>query len=480
MPRIRLPYNYEPRHYQLRLNKYMDAGGKRALCIWHRRAGKDLTFINILAKKSYERVGAYYYYFPTQASARKIIWNGMNRDGFKFLDYFPKDYVKHVNNQEMYIEFINGSIFQIIGTDRLDVVGVNPVGCVFSEYSLQNPKGWQLVQPILRENDGWAIFNGTMRGAANHMTKLYKRVKSSPRWYSEVLTIRDTGAISEEMVEQDIMDGEISRELAMQEYYCDILSSTAGAYYSTYLNQAEKEGRICDVPVNPLHPVYTGWDLGIDNAMGIWFFQIYDKNIYFLAYYEKTNEGLRHYMTELERRGYHYARHFAPWDVSRRDLASGLTLHENARKMGLDFDKVKRTSRVTDDIELCRCRFPRAYFDQRGCEFGLEALGSYHQKQDEKRSMEGRPVFTNSPEHDWSSNCADSFRTVMRAWDLGMCKLRPGMFAAKGKSKPLQTNYLGKKGEDIPLHMQKRGNSSWGKEYDEEMEDETKEYQEKY
>jgi phage terminase large subunit len=38
---------------------------------------------------------------------------------------------------------------------------------------------------------------------------------------------------------------------------------------------AEQQGRICDVPVNPDLPVHTAWDIGVDDAMAIWCFQVY-------------------------------------------------------------------------------------------------------------------------------------------------------------------------------------------------------------
>ncbi len=127
----------------------MDNGVKRAVAVWHRRAGKDKTLINLIIKKAFERKGTYYYYFPTQAQGRKIIWNGMDKAGMPFLDHVPKELIAQKKDQEMLIKLTNGSIIQIVGTDRGEVVGPNPVGCVFSEYSLQNPIAWQFVQPIL-------------------------------------------------------------------------------------------------------------------------------------------------------------------------------------------------------------------------------------------------------------------------------------------------------------------------------------------
>lgn len=149
------------------------------------------------------QVGTYYYLFPTYAQGKKILWDGIDKQGFKFLDHFPPPLVRSKNEQEMQIELVNGSIAQIIGTDKMDsIVGTNPVGCVFSEYALQNPKGWDLIRPILRENGGWAVFAYTPRGH-NHGKELYDMAKTNPDWYCDLRTVRDTAAISEQDIEAD-------------------------------------------------------------------------------------------------------------------------------------------------------------------------------------------------------------------------------------------------------------------------------------
>lgn len=43
------------------------------------------------------------------------------------------------------------------------------------------------------------------------------------------------------------------------------------------------------------------------------------------------------------------------------------------------------------------------WIDKDGCEAGIEAVGWYHEKRDENRSI------GLGPEHDWSSHGADSF-----------------------------------------------------------------------
>jgi len=219
MPTITLPHKFEPRPYQLPFFRAMDGGLKRAVLVHHRRAGKDKACLNFLTKKMLERVGAYFYILPTYTQAKKIIWEGIDKDGFKFLDHIPKEIRKRVDNTEMVIELKNGSIFRLIGSDKIDsIVGTNPVGIVFSEYSLQDPSAWQMLRPILAENGGWAVFNFTPRGK-NHAYGIFKIASKSEHWFCDRLTIKDTNVLSVADMDREREEG-MSQELIDQEYFC--------------------------------------------------------------------------------------------------------------------------------------------------------------------------------------------------------------------------------------------------------------------
>ena len=101
----------------------MDSGYKRACCVWHRRSGKSKTLLNFTIKKAFERVGVYYHAFPEYGQGRKILWDGIDKDGFKVMDHIPQALRKATNKQEMKIELVNGSIWQIIGADNYDSPG---------------------------------------------------------------------------------------------------------------------------------------------------------------------------------------------------------------------------------------------------------------------------------------------------------------------------------------------------------------------
>lgn len=225
---INLPHRFTPRNYQLPFLKAWDSGMKRMFLVWHRRSGKDKTVVANLAKRMMERVGTYYYALPTYSQARKVVWLGADKAGFKFLDHFPKELIESVNQQEMSIKFVNGSLFQLIGADNIDrIVGTNPIGVVFSEYSLMKPDVWNFISPILRENEGWAIFIMTPRGT-NHAWDLMQTVKNDKNWFVQTLTVEDTKALSQEQLDE--ARNEMPQDLFKQEYYCTFIDNGLGFF----------------------------------------------------------------------------------------------------------------------------------------------------------------------------------------------------------------------------------------------------------
>lgn len=424
--RIRIPYNFIPRDYQLPVFRTVPYKKKRGVTVWHRRAGKEKSELNLVINQMTERVGTYYYFFPTFAQGRKVLWDGIDRDGFRYMDHFPKELVLKKNHAEMKIVIKDkdgneGSVFQIVGTDNFDyIMGTNPIGCVFSEYSLQNPAAWEYIRPILAENGGWAIFNLTPRGE-NHAYDLYEMARTNPDWFCELLTVDDTKrpdgspVISEQMIQEE-RDSGMSEDMIDQEYYCSFSASKQGSYYVRQFRKIAKEGRIREIDWDPELLVDTYWDLGVGDSNAIWFVQSVGNEHRLIDYYEHSNVGLDHYVKYLEGLPYHYGRHVAPHDIKVREWSTGgIARIEKARQLGINFEIAPDIS-LEDGIEAVRALLDKCWFDDRklpkdpemglvGAGYGVYALKSYHKEYDQKRKM-----FKTTPYHDWSSNGSDAFR----------------------------------------------------------------------
>lgn len=422
MTNITIPNQWNPRPHQLPFFQSMDQGKKRACLVWHRRAGKDSSVLNFTSKEMFRRVGNYWHLFPKQRQARKAIWNGIDGQGRKILSQvFPQEIVKRQDSTEMMIEVANGSTWQLCGSDNYDsLVGSNPVGVVFSEWSLCDPNAWNYVRPMLAENGGWAIFIYTARGK-NHGYTLYNMAKKNPEWHCELLTVNDTRredgspVIGPEIIQQERDEG-MAEEMIQQEYYCSFDAQIPGAIYAQQLAAARDDGRLTSIPIEPSVKVHTAWDLGVSDAMSIWFFQEVGKELRLIHYYENHNQGMEHYIQYLQefsaKNQVNYGQHLAPHDIEVRELTSGKSRKDTARQMGIKFRTVQRPQRKAEGHQAVRKIFPRLWIDDRRAEHGLNCLASYQYEWDDKKG-----VFKDSPLHDWASHGADALQTLALGWN---------------------------------------------------------------
>lgn len=427
---VRLPHKYLPREYQMPFWAAMEGGKKRAVLVDHRRAGKDKTCFNFMVREAFRRVGIYYYFFPTYNQGRKILWDGIDKEGFKFLDHIPAQLVKGVPNQtEMKLGLVNGSLIQVVGTDNIDsIVGTNPVGTVFSEYPLQDPSGWEFVRPILRENGGWAVFPYTPRGK-NHGHELYEMAKENPDWYVEKLTVEDTykrgGTVGPEDVDAERRSG-MSENMIQQEYYCSFDAAVENAVLGQQLFDARKEGRITNIPYDPRILVDTYWDIGRDGT-AVWFVQAVRNEVRVIDYFDSHQSSLPQDLAALQRKGYVYDTIWLPHDGDTKNYSTDKTPKEVAASLGFNVQIVDKLDKGTQ-IQAARMIMPRCWFDEKRCARGLDALASWHFGWDEKLR-----ILSTQPVHDWASHGGDAFCQLAVKHEDEQVWKRPDKYSRKPK-----------------------------------------------
>jgi len=354
----------------------------------------------------WEKVGNYYYTFPTYSQGKKALWEGRGSNGVRYLDHFPKELLDgKPNDTEMKIKYRNGSIFQVIGVEDADkIVGTNPRGIVFSEYSLQNPKAWEYMRPILAENKGWAIFNYTPRGK-NHGYKLYEMANGNPRWWVSKLTVDDTKVLTKEDIDEERMSG-MDEDMVQQEYYCSFISAIQGSIYWKEVNKAELNNQFTDVPYDPRLLVHTVWDLGKNDTNCIGFYQSNGLTVRKIDYLSGNKKGLPDWIKLVKEKDYNFGKHFAPHDIDVSDysLTGNQSRLEVAKDLGIEFTIVPKLS-VQDGIDAGKRFFKKLYIDKTKCADFLEAIPQYAREYDEKNK-----TFKDNPLHDWTSHFADEHR----------------------------------------------------------------------
>ncbi len=397
---------FQPRDYQLPLINALEVDGyKRIIAVMPRRSGKDLTAFNMIIWQAIQRVGVYYCIYPEYSQGRKILWDSIDNDGRRFLDYIPSQLVASTNSQMMQIRMINGSLVQVIGSDNYNsLVGTNPVGIMLSEYAVQDPMCYNFLRPILLGNSGFAIFVSTPRGR-NHMRDLWDIAENSDNWFTYHLTVDQTKHISVEAIEDEIARGEMSRDLALQEYWCSWDFGVEGAYYTKYIDKLKLNGQIGDVVWDPNLKVHCAFDLGMrDKTCLVMWQNGRDGSIRIIDSYSNSDVGLEHYAKYLHAKDYDWGKFFAPHDIAVRELGTGLSRLERSRQLGINFVVAPRLS-LEDGIEAVRAKLPLMWFDKNKAAPVIKALENYRKEYDSKLK-----VYKNHPLHDESSHFADAVR----------------------------------------------------------------------
>jgi phage terminase large subunit len=411
---IVIPNRWLPRDYQKPAWNALESGIKRLDLVWHRRAGKDIFSINYCATQCFQRPGLYWHVLPTYKQGRKIVWEGMTREGRPFLDAFPPELITRKLDQEMSLWLEGGALYQIVGADDVDrLVGTNPFGVVFSEFSLMDMRVWEMLRPILAENGGWAIFIYTPRGY-NFAHDLHVKAQRNDWWFSEVLTIDDTKAVPIEVIEQQRAEG-MPEELIQQEFYCSFEAPLVGAYYGHELKLAFDQNRIGKVPYDPALPVNTFWDLGMRDDTAIWFHQYGGREHRLIDFYHTSGAGLPHYVKMLREKPYVYGTHLVPHDAAVRELGTGSTRIETAQSLGVHLEIVRKIA-LDDGINATRMFLRKCYIDEEKCDYGLQALRQYTKQDSGERDLHNQIVYRDQPTHNWASHPADALRTGATGW----------------------------------------------------------------
>ena len=407
----------------------------RLMAIWHRRAGKDEIVLNAIAELADREIGTYWHCFPEYKQARKAIWNGINAHTGqrRIFDAFPQPTIKRMQDDDMFIELESGSTFQLLGSDRYDAtVGSGPRGIAYSEWALSNPSAWAYHSPMIRETKGWAAFITTPRGN-NHAKAMFDRAMASEHWFAQLLTAADTEALTEDDLAraleeyQDLHGIDLGQSIFDQEYFCSFAGAMVGAYWGAEMSKAEREGRICAVPVDRDHPVHTAWDLGKAVNNPIWCFQVIGSQLRIVDFYLPDSDDLEQWVAWLNDRGY-VGNDYVPHDIMTTEWGTTRTRFDTLKLLKRKPVRVAKVS-VADGIQAGRSTINSAFFDAERCAQGIEGLKSYRREWDDERK-----TFRDNPVKDWAEHIGSAFRYLALAWR----EVKPPRVVPK---KPVEATY---------------------------------------
>lgn len=211
----------------------------------------------------------------------------------------------------------------------------------------------------------------------------------------------------------------------------EYITAAEGAYYVRQLTTARAEGRISKVAADPLMTYRAIWDIGGTgakaDATAIWIVQYIGREIRFIDYYEAVGQPLATHVSWLRDNGYSKALCVLPHDGAAHEKVTDTTYEGALRATGFEVRVIPNqgTGAAMQRVEAARRLFPSMWFDAEKCAGGIEAIGWYHEKRDEKRTI------GLGPDHDWSSHGSDAFGLAAVAYEPPQAA-RKITYSAKG------------------------------------------------
>lgn len=313
-------------------------------------------------------------------------------------EYFEvqKTQIIGTNGSRFLFEGLRSNITKIKSMEGLDIVWCEEAESITFT-------SWETLIPTLRKEGSeiWCSFNPN-----DEMDDTYQRFVMNPPDDSYVVMVNynDNPFFPIELERERVQLKKKNEDLYNHVWEGEVLSNRDGAYYAKFINLDQ----IMSFAVEPGIPVDTYWDLGVSDSTAIWFVQQVGMEVRVVHAYENQGEGLNHYIQYLHdwrvKQQCIMGEHYAPHDISVRELGTGKSRLETARKLGINFRVVPRLT-IEDGIHAVRQILPKCYFEKESTKDGLNALKRYRKEFDERKG-----IYKDRPLHDWSSHFADAFR----------------------------------------------------------------------
>lgn len=379
----------------------------RNVLVVHRRWGKSVLTIAFLIYRALENKWSYWYVAPFRSQSKQIGWDILN----KLCQNIPKVVF---NISELKCTLPNWSTITLFWADNQEALrGLDLRWVILDEYKdIPRTLYSEIIAPMINAYKDWFVVYIWTPWGKNAFYDIYQTALKNPkRYYTAHLTIHDTNLLDEEQLESARIDwtDEYWDDAAFrQEYLLDWDVASKYAYYWKDINRMYSEGRFIDNLFDKRLPVYTAWDIWLNDYTCIVFFQYFEGTIRIIDYYENRGYYFDHYYDILSNKPYQYKLHFLPHDITVKEWWSWNTRLEIFEEY-FWYDKtfVLKRYAVEDWINAVRALFHKFIFDTSVVTY-INKLSEYQPKLDKDK------LPTNTPEH---SDQADTIRYLATAYN---------------------------------------------------------------
>ena len=303
----------------------------------------------------------------------------------------------------------NGTEFAFVGlknniTNIKSYEGVDI--CWVEEAQSVSKTSWNILIPTIRKEQSeiWISFNPELESDETYQRfvvsppencKVAKINWSDNPWFPDTLRLEKDALFSRDREAYNTVWEGVCRQ------------TVDGAIFAKEMTMAELDGRLTNVPYDPIKPVHAVFDLGWADATAIWFVQFIAQEVRLIRYYENSQETIAHYIAKMQSYGYVYDTIWLPHDAGNKTLGSnGKSIEEIVRNTGYNTRVIERTP-IVDSINAARMMFTKCWFDRANTHDGLQCLRHYRYDVDPDTKQ-----FSQKPLHDSYSHGADAFRYI--------------------------------------------------------------------
>ena len=308
--------------------------------------------------------------------------------------------------QETKILGKNGSEFTFAGIRQQGVMNLKSYEgtdiCWVEEAQVVTKRSWDVLIPTIRKpgSEIWITFNPEL-----DTDETFERFVLNPPegswvckanwdanpWFPEVLNNERLDLMRRDPVAyRTVWEGECR-------------PAVEGAIYGREMTALLEQGRVRNVPYDPLLKVHTFWDLGWNDDTSIVLVQKVTSEVRVIDHVYGSYQTLADYVQQLQAKGYNWGTDYLPHDGQSRNVATGKSPKEILEALGRNVQIVPRLD-VEAGIQAARLMFARCYFDETRTGRLLQSLKKYRRQMNQTTGSFGAPL------HDDASHDADAFR----------------------------------------------------------------------
>lgn len=282
-----------------------------------RRMGKTYASIASLAKHARFPNKKCMYVAPSYRMAKQIVWDDL-KEMLRSVNWLKK-----VNEAELTVTLVNGSIIMLRSADNADSIRGIGVDYVVLDEAADIPERafTEVIRPTLSDRQGHALIIGSPKGR-NWFFDLYNNAKQLKDWQSWQFTTAEGGNVTAEEIEAAKQD--MDERTFNQEYLAQFVTYSGIIYYAFGDHNIKPLGY---TPDN--HSIrHVGIDFNIDPGAAVIGYQTMN-GLHIYDEVEIFGTNTQEMVAEIQQR-YPGGRFYAYPDASgaqRRTSAGGVTDH---------------------------------------------------------------------------------------------------------------------------------------------------------